>query len=308
MAPNINNPGGVKNDPNEIRDGVVSDSTRFPGGFIDQRVTESGAPVTPKGQFNLTNASTLDAANLEPTLDSPLGLFIRPDGSQIYVGDEPNLDVYEISLSTPFDITSLSIGSSFSIGSRVSLLKGLTLTSNGDRLHISDGGNNKLFQYDLSTDFDITTASFDTSLDVSPQDSSPRGITLEQNDSRLYLLGNANTKIYEYSLSTNGDISTATFSRSFDTTSQTTSPLGVDFNDDGSRMFISDGSGVFQYRLFTDFDITTARFDTSFSFGSFVSSAHGALFDPTGSRLYAVGETSRNVVAHKVETLVGELP
>jgi len=208
MAPNINNPGGVKNDPNEIRDGVVSDSTRFPGGFIDQRVTESGAPVTPKGQFNLTNASTLDAANLEPTLDSPLGLFIRPDGSQIYVGDEPNLDVYEISLSTPFDITSLSIGSSFSIGSRVSLLKGLTLTSNGDRLHISDGGNNKLFQYDLSTDFDITTA----------------------------------------------------------------------------------------------------RFDTSFSFGSFVSSAHGALFDPTGSRLYAVGETSRNVVAHKVETLVGELP
>jgi len=33
MAPNINNPGGVKNDPDEIRDAVVSDATRFPGGF-----------------------------------------------------------------------------------------------------------------------------------------------------------------------------------------------------------------------------------------------------------------------------------
>jgi len=45
MAPNINNPGGVKNDPDEIRDGVVSDATRFPGADIDAAISSRASPA-----------------------------------------------------------------------------------------------------------------------------------------------------------------------------------------------------------------------------------------------------------------------
>jgi len=45
MAPNINNPGGVKNDPAEILDALTSDSTEFPGANIDAAVSSRATPA-----------------------------------------------------------------------------------------------------------------------------------------------------------------------------------------------------------------------------------------------------------------------
>jgi len=45
MAPNINNPGGVKNDPAEILDALTSDSTEFPGANIDASVSSRATPA-----------------------------------------------------------------------------------------------------------------------------------------------------------------------------------------------------------------------------------------------------------------------
>jgi len=57
--PDIGQPSASdKNDPDEIRDGVVTDSTRFPGGFIDQRITESGASVAVLS-FSLTARTSM---------------------------------------------------------------------------------------------------------------------------------------------------------------------------------------------------------------------------------------------------------
>jgi len=90
MAPNINNPGGVKNDPDEIRDGVVSDATRFPGGFIDEQITEAGAAVQIVGQFQLNNASFFQSFDVSPQDTGPRGLAFKPDGSQLYVIGDTN--------------------------------------------------------------------------------------------------------------------------------------------------------------------------------------------------------------------------
>jgi hypothetical protein len=45
MSPNINNPGGTKNDPAEILDALTSDSTEFPGANIDATVSSRATPA-----------------------------------------------------------------------------------------------------------------------------------------------------------------------------------------------------------------------------------------------------------------------
>jgi len=94
--PDIGQPSETdKNSSTEIRDGVVSDATRFPGGFIDEQITEAGAAVQIVGQFQLNNASFFQSFNVSSQDGVPTGLVFKPDGSQLYVVGRANDNVYQ---------------------------------------------------------------------------------------------------------------------------------------------------------------------------------------------------------------------
>jgi len=147
MAPNINNPGGVKNDPDEIRDGVVSDATRFPGGFIDQQITEAGAAVQIVGQFQLNNASFFQPFDVSQQDGNPVGLTFKPDGSQMYVAGEGNANVYQYSLSTAFDVSTASFVRSFDVSSQDRNPKGIAFKPDGSHLYVTGSSNDNVYQY-----------------------------------------------------------------------------------------------------------------------------------------------------------------
>jgi len=147
MAPNINNPGGVKNDPDEIRDGVVSDATRFPGGFIDEQITEAGAAVQIVGQFQLNNASFVQSFDVSPQDGFPTGLVFKPDGSQMYLVGNNNDNVFEYGLSTAFDISTASFSQSFDVSPQDGLPRGLAFKPDGSQLYVVGSGNAKVSQY-----------------------------------------------------------------------------------------------------------------------------------------------------------------
>jgi len=147
MAPDINNPGGVKNAPDEIRDGVVSDATRFPGGFIDEQITEAGAAVQIVGQFQLDNASFFQSYDVSPQDGRPTGLAFKPDGSQLYVVGRNNAKVYQYGLSTAFDISTASFVQSFDVSPQDGLPRGLAFKPDGSQLYIVGRGNDNVYQY-----------------------------------------------------------------------------------------------------------------------------------------------------------------
>jgi hypothetical protein len=59
-------------------------------------------------------------------------------------------------------------------------------------------GSDKIYQYTVSTPFDITSASFSTSINT--QDSAPKGMAWNDDGSRLYEIGSGSDKIYQYTL------------------------------------------------------------------------------------------------------------
>jgi len=302
MAPNINNPGGVKNDPDEIRDGVVTDATRFPGGFIDEQITEAGAPVQIVGKFQLNAVSLTDTFGVGSQDSRPTGLTFRPDGTQMYLTGNSNDDLIQYSLSTAFDVSTASFDLSFNVSARDGKPEGIALKPDGTQLYFIGSDNNNVYQYSLSTAFDISTRSFVRSFDVSTQDGGPSGLAFKPDGSRLYVSGNNNDDIYQYNLSTAFDISTASFIQAFDVGTQEPAPTGLTFKPDGSQMYVTGTSNdnAYQYSLSTAFDISTASFTQSFDVSTQDTRPQEIAFSPDGSRLYISGKATDTIYQYAV--------
>jgi len=199
--PDIGQPSETdKNSSTEIRDGVVSDATRFPGGFIDEQITEAGAAVQIVGQFQLNNPSLIQSLDVSPQDTIPQGLAVKPDGSQLYVVGSRNENVYQYGLSTAFGVSTATFSQSFDVSPQDGRPEGLVFKPDGSQLYVVGRANDNVYQYGLSTAFDISTASFSQSFDVSPQDGDPTGLVFKPDGSRLYVVGRANDNVYQYAV------------------------------------------------------------------------------------------------------------
>jgi len=308
--PDIGQPSETdKNSPNEIRDGVVSDATRFPGGFIDQQITQAGAPVQIVGRFQLTNVSFFQSFDVSSQEGEPQALAFKPDGSQLYINGRASSNVIQYSLSTAFDISTASFVRSFDVSSQESDPTGLFFRPDGSQMYIIGLNSTNVLEYSLSTAFDISTASFDQSFDVSTQEGSPTEVALKPDGSQLYVIGVGTNTVFQYGLSTAFDVSTASFSQSFDVSPQDGAPHGLFFRPDGNQLYVigREFDNVYQYRLSSAYDISTASFIRPFDVSSQDLEPHGILFVPDGSQMYVIGERNSKVYQYAVGFVGSEL-
>jgi DNA-binding beta-propeller fold protein YncE len=168
---------------------------------------------------------------------------------------------------------------------------GIAFNPDGTRMFVVGDSTDSVFQYSLSTGFDVSTASFSgTSFDVSGQTASPEGVAFNSDGTRMFIVGNKTDSVFQYSLSTGFDLSTASFSgTSFDVSGQETTPKGVAFSSDGTRMFVvgTGSDSVFEYSLNTGFDVSTASFSgTSFDISGQQSDPADVVFSPDGTRMF----------------------
>ena len=163
--------------------------------------------------------------------------------------------------STTFDLSSASYASkSFSVASQDSGPSGVAFNTDGTSMFISGTGNDTVYQYTLSTGFDVSTASYASkSFSVASQDSAPVDLAFNTNGTSMFIVGFTNDTVYQYTLSTGFDVSTASYaSKSFSVSSQDTVPTAIAFNTDGSSMLIVGDTNdtVFQYTLAPEYSLT----------------------------------------------------
>jgi DNA-binding beta-propeller fold protein YncE len=98
----------------------------------------------------------------------------------------------------------------------------------------------------------VSTATYNSiSKSVSSQDSAPYDVAFNSDGSKMYIMGNNNKTVFQYTLSTPWNVSTATYDTSKSVSSQDSAPYGVAFNSDGSKMYIIGASNdtVYQYTV-----------------------------------------------------------
>ena len=192
---------------------------------------------------------------------------------------------------------------SFSVGSQATNPTTIIFSPDGSKMFVNCYSTDSLYQYSLSTGFDITTASYDSTLSFASQDATPVGIALSTDGTKMYMMGGTADDVFQYSLSTAFDISTMSYDGvSYSITASF--PQGITFSPDGTKMFIvtTDADRIFQYGLSTAWDVSTASYETNRSVQSNEVTPRGLSFNPEGTKLYVIGSSSDAVFSYSLST------
>jgi|11BtaG_2_1085332.scaffolds.fasta_scaffold03265_2 hypothetical protein len=230
------------------------------------------------------------------------GFEFNDDGTKLYIIGSNNDRVYEHTLSTAYDISAVSYNSSdfFSVSSQETNPFAVRFNNNGTKMYIIGDLNTKsVFQYSLSTAWTVNTASYDNvSFDTTTiaDVRRPTDLLFKPDGTKMYIVCTTQDTIHQYSLSTAYDISTASYDNvSVLFSSQNSRLYSFAFNNDGTKMYTADdgSNSLYQYSLSTAYDISTASYDNlNFSVNSQASLPFSIAFNNNLSKVYVLNNSN----------------
>lgn len=271
-------------------------------------------------KYTVSSAWTLTGFNYsQPTTDrfsinsqesASTGLFFKGDGSKMYVTGTSGDDVNEYSLSNNWEIDTASFSQTFSVSAEEAAIRGVFFrndgtSEDGKQMYVVGSSGDEVNEYSLTTAWDVSTASYTQNFSVSSESTNPHSVSFKSDGSKMYIIDGSNRKIFRYSLSTDWDVSTASYdgtSSDFSVQSQETAPRGLFFRDNGTRMYVVGESGddINQYELSTAWDVSSATFSKNFKVDYLETGPQAVFFKPDGTMFFIVGDDNDAVVAFNI--------
>jgi len=192
---------------------------------------------------------------------------------------------------------------SLDVSGEETLPRGVTFNGDGSKMFVVGQDTTNVYSYNLSTAYDISSASYNQSFDVSGQDTGPTGMTFNGDGTKMFVIGSGTNKVYSYNLSTAYDLGSASYNQSFGV-SEDTQPRGVIFNGDGSKMFVVgfQNDSVYSYDVSTTYDISSANYNQTFDVSGQEGSPTGVTFNEDGTKMFVVGQNTGSVYSYNVST------
>lgn len=158
---------------------------------------------------------------------------------------------------------------------------------------------------DFGTSFALSAAISDNkSHPVAAQSTSMNGLAISTDGTKMFTVGRTTAVIYAYTLSTPGDVSTASYDTvSFFVGGEETAPSSILFSPDGLKLFVTGtvSDRVHQYSLVTPWDLSTASYDNvSLYIGAQDLSPSGLAVSPDGLKLYVSGTQTDRIYQYSL--------
>ena len=188
------------------------------------------------------------------------------DGTKIYMSTGAN--VQNLNLGTAYDITTISSSGVVhqSLPNTSWNPKHLKFNSDGTRMLFLEAANKEVKQYNFSTGFDLTTVSdANNDLDLTAGGGPASFQSGCISDGGKYIYISQSSTIYQWTLGTAWDLSTASYTRSesgFDT-----SNVHVYISPEGTQVITcnSNGASYKSYTLSTAWDISSKSYSKTFN-------------------------------------------
>lgn len=212
--------------------------------------------------WSISTASFVQSFNVTPNTNIPSGISFKPDGTKMFIGSASvgANRIMEYHLSTPWNISTASFFlpsiNLTNLPPNETLLEDIFFRDDGLKVYMVGSATDKVHEFNLTTAWTIASPGlvYVQSFSVGVQDTFPDGIFFKPDGLKMFVAGSQNGRIYEYSLSTAWNISTAVFFQSFSTTAQFSFPYSVFFKPDGTKMFhngtsFGSNSSIYEYSL-----------------------------------------------------------
>lgn len=145
--------------------------------------------------------------------DAAIDRTFKADGTRTFYGN--NQTVYHDNFSTPWDISTISFGSSFDCSNEVGgqNIFSMCVSDDGLKMYVSTVSTpGQIYQYTLGTAYDVSTAVFDKQIDASVLNSEDTFYRIRVLPGGQKMLNfNKEGTITEYDMTTPYDIATLTF-------------------------------------------------------------------------------------------------
>jgi sugar lactone lactonase YvrE len=236
-------------DPN----GIVFNPTgskMFVTGTSSDAVNEYALSVL----FDVTTAVFTQSFSVSAQTLACRGLTFNPTGTEMFVVDGYSGGIRQYTLSTGFDVSTTSYTRNFSTTSQDGDPHGVAFNPTGSKMFVIGVASDSVNEYALSSGFDISTSVFVDAFSIAAQETQPQDVVFNADGTKMFIVGVATDTVFQYTLSTGFDASTASYdSVSFSVASQDTSPQGMTFSPDGTKLYIigAQNDSAYEYTVGT---------------------------------------------------------
>ena len=212
----------------------------------------------------LDNPQFVDAFSVTSQETVPTSVAFNTDGTKMFtLGYTTGKKVYEYTLSTGFDVSTASYASDdFPVSTQDNKPQEIAFNDDGTKMFMVGDQRDKVWEYTLSTGFDVSTAVVvdDGEFSIASEETFAGGMAFNDDGTKMFIVGRTADAVFEYTLSTGFDVSTASYVDSFSIADDEDQATGIAFNSAGTKMFIVGAAGdeVNVYKLSTGFDVSTA--------------------------------------------------
>lgn len=245
-------------------------------------------------------------ANFSNIYSGNAGTYVGNKGKNMYIFVTGSTNViYQYNLAVPWNISTSSLvysGKSFSTSGNTPD-RTVSFTSDGLHFYATKRATQLVLEYTLSTAWDISTASFTASFSPSAQEANVDGAWVSNDGTKMYVNGDSNNSVWQYTLATPYLVSTASYaSKTFSFAGQTTDSRGLALSYDLTILAVSsEGFGSYLYSLSTPGDVSTATYS-----GTLVGNTQGSngqpVFSDTAAKFY-ISDNSTMESAYEVPSI-----
>ncbi len=126
----------------------------------------------------------------------------KPDGTILFIDDRDAEAIFEVTLSTPWEVSSGMLTYTLDINDQQEELRGIEFLYDGKIMMLLDTKRNEVLQYNLQTPWKISTATFFGTFNISNETQQGRGLSFSADESKMYVTGRDEKRVFQYELKT----------------------------------------------------------------------------------------------------------
>lgn len=261
-------------------------------------VTNSGVgQLDLDSAYNLSSYQTLTRSILHTNGDvNPGGLYVHPYGDRYWViqdGTDYVPSIFEYKMLDSWQASSGKKSGKHAQFNWVGFTTDLFFKDDGTKLYILSDTSNGVYEFDLSTAWDITTATYRYRFYIGDKETNAQAMYFKPDGLELYITGLTGDDVNQFTLTNAWDLTTASWTAE-STEHVATDVYGLAFNDDGTKLITVRNADLIQeHTLSTGWDITTmSAGGSTHNIVGAETTPRAARFKDDGTAFYVTGSNS----------------